>query len=254
MEYLQRPFYCQLRIANSVDRWLNGIQQVLWPPTCVLCGRDGREGIDLCAACEADLPTNACACRICALPLADGTGAGPWCGACLHRQPAYQMSCIPFRYDYPLDHVVRGLKYRCDVASGRVLGELLARRIVARHEPLPEAMVPVPLAVRRYRKRGYNQATELALRIRAHTGVALRLDIASRVRETQEQTALSRRARRKNVRGVFAVREPLHVRHLAIVDDVVTTGSTVNELARALLHAGAERIEVWAIARAGGTT
>ncbi len=156
---------------------------------------------------------------------------------------------MPFRYAYPLDHVVRGLKYRNELACGRVLGELLARSILERAEPLPEAIVPVPLARGRYLQRGYNQASELALAIRGLTGVAVKSDVVIRQRETAEQAGLDRKARRRNVTGAFAAVAPLRVRHVAILDDVVTTGSTVRELAAVLRAAGAEQIEIWAIAR-----
>ena len=121
--------------------------------------------------------------------------------------------------------------------------------LLARGTPLPEAIIPVPLALRRYRQRGYNQASELALPIRRVTGVAVRSDIAIRQRETSEQAGLDRKARRRNLTGAFAAVAPLHARHVAILDDVVTTGSTVRELAEVLRRAGVEQIEVWAIAR-----
>ena len=124
-----------------------------------------------------------------------------------------------------------------------------ARCLAARGARLPDAIVPVPLALRRYRQRGYNQASELALSIRRITGVPVKSDVAIRQHETAEQAGLDRKARRRNVTGAFAVAAPLQVRHVAILDDVVTTGSTVRELARVLRRSGAERLEVWAIAR-----
>jgi ComF family protein len=175
------------------------------------------------------------------------------CGACLHDPPPFCSSFVPFRFAYPLDHLVRGLKFRNDLPCGRVLGQLFAGCLLARSEPLPEAIVPVPLAPRRYRQRGYNQASELALAIRRATGAAVRSDVAIRRRETAEQAGLDRKARRRNVTGAFAVVAPLHALHVAILDDVVTTGSTVRELAQVLREAGAERIEIWAIARTQAT-
>ena len=186
---------------------------------------------------------------MCAEPL-PAASAGPGvCGACLRDRPSFQSSFVPFRYAYPLDHLVQGLKFRKELACGRVLGQLLAECLLARGEPLPEAIIPVPLAPRRYRQRGYNQASELALSIRRVTGVAVRADVAIRQRETAEQAGLDRKARRRNVTGAFAAVAPLHARHVAILDDVVTTGSTVRELADVLQRAGAEQIEIWAIAR-----
>jgi ComF family protein len=219
-----------------------------------LCGGAGDEGIDLCRDCAADLPRNEPACSVCAepLPLA-ANGERRVCGACLDDPPAFCNSLVPFRYAYPLDHLVRGLKFRNELACGRVLGQLFANYVIARAEPLPEAIVPVPLAPRRYRQRGYNQASELALAIRRVTGVAITSNVAIRRRETAEQAGLDRKARRRNVTGAFAAIAPLRARHVAILDDVVTTGSTVRELASVLRQAGAEQIEVWAIARTEAT-
>jgi ComF family protein len=167
----------------------------------------------------------------------------------LQDPPPFIRSFVPYRYAYPLDHLVRGLKFRNELACGRVLGELFSRCVLACGTPLPEVIVPVPLAPRRYRERGYNQASELALAIQRCTGVFVKADIVMRQRETAEQAGLDRKARRKNVRGAFTALAPLHARSVAILDDVVTTGSTARELASVLLHAGAERVEVWAIAR-----
>jgi ComF family protein len=205
--------------------------------------------MDLCSACAADLPRNEPACSLCAEPLPGAGIEARVCGACLRDPPPFDSSFVPFRYAYPLDQLVQGLKFRNELACGRVLGRLFAGCLLARGAPLPEAIVPVPLALRRYRQRGYNQASELALSIRRVTRVTVRSDIAIRQRETAEQAGLDRKARRRNLTDAFATLAPLHARHVAILDDVVTTGSTVRELAEVLRRAGAERIEIWAIAR-----
>lgn len=232
---------------------LHKLRATVWPPTCVLCARAGQfPTLDLCAACEADLPINAPACCVCAQPLAGESAGLLQCGACLRRPPRFDASYCPFRYAYPIDHLVRGLKYSGAVAQGRVLSELLAQRIHAtRTAALPEMLVPVPLAPRRFRERGYNQAMELARYVEQRLAVPLRTDLVVRTRETREQVALDKRERRKNIRGAFAALSKLPARHVAIIDDVITTGSTVNELARVLKRAGAQKVEVWALARAG---
>jgi ComF family protein len=239
---------------NRVDVWLSRLRGMLWPPTCVLCGgAAGDRVLDLCAACEADLPRNAVACVICAEPLSGEPGRFLVCGACLHRKPRFDATFCPFRYAYPLDHLVRGIKYHRAVAQGRVLSELLAARLRTMRPdvPPPDILLPVPLAARRYRERGYNQAIELARRVEKRLRIPMCTDLVVRSRETREQAALDKRERRRNIRGAFAVIRNLPARHIAIVDDVVTTGSTVNELARVLKQAGAQRVEVWAVARAG---
>lgn len=241
------------RAHGRIGSTLRKLHAVLWPPTCVLCARTGQSPLlDLCAACEADLSANAPACRVCAQPLSGESAATLQCGACLRRSPLFDASYCPFRYAYPLDHLVRGLKYEGAVAHGRVLSELLARRIhTARTVALPDVIVPVPLAQRRFRERGYNQAIELARYVGKRLKIPIRTDLVMRTRETREQAALNKRERRRNIRGAFAATGTLSAAHVAIVDDVITTGSTVNELARVLKRAGAVKVEVWAIARAG---
>ena len=249
------PHSCQPKFQRWVDRFRHGLLQALWPTNCILCGGAGDSDIDLCRGCAADLPRNEPACAVCAQPLPAGARGGPnVCGACLRDPPPFDSSFVPFRYAYPLDHAVRGLKFRNELACGRVLGQMFASCLLARRAALPEAIVPVPLAPRRYRERGYNQASELALAIRRATDVAVQSNVAIRRRETAEQAGLDRQARLRNVTGAFAAIAPLRARHVAILDDVVTTGSTVRELAQVLRRAGAQRIEIWAIARTEATT
>lgn len=233
--------------------WLRS-QSLFWPSTCILCGNAGAPGSDLCDNCNADLPVNAPACSVCAEPLAaiDCNPSHLMCGACLMRSPRFDLALCAFRYAYPLDHLVRALKYRNSVAPARVLGEALARRVqLERAHPLPSALIPVPLAQERFRERGYNQAIELTRWLSRRLGVRMRADCVVRQRETAEQAGLSRKDRRKNIRGAFSVVRAVDDTHVAIVDDVITTGSTANELARVLKKSGVKRVEVWAVARAG---
>ena len=146
--------------------------------------------------------------------------------------------------------LVAGLKFHDRLAGGRLLGELLARHLLVRGGPLPELILPIPLHPRRLRQRGFNQALELALPLGRRLGVPLDRHSCRRNRATQPQTELDLKQRRRNLRNAFALAGPLPARHIALVDDVVTTGSTSNELARLLKRAGAERVEVWAAARA----
>ena len=227
------------------------LQRVLFPPTCVLCAAPGQDGgFDLCADCASELPTNANACAQCGEQLA-GTTELLVCGACLRKPPKYRSTHCAFRYSYPVDHLVRALKYHDRLTHARVLGELLARSLaITRSHPWPDVLLPVPLAESRFRERGFNQALEIAEQLERCLAIPLRADILERKRITREQAGLDRDGRRKNVRNAFALRATLNAKHVAIIDDVVTTGSTVNEIARVLKRAGAEHIEVWAVARA----
>ena len=170
-------------------------------------------------------------------------------GRCWQHPPAFDACFAPFRYAFPVDRMIQGLKYRRELVYGRVLGQLLARHL-SRRETRPELVIPVPLGVARYRERGFNQARELAMPVCEALDLKLSSQLLARRRETQEQAALDRKERLTNTQHAFALTAPLTARHIAIVDDVVTTGSTTNEISKVLRAAGAEWIEVWAVARA----
>lgn len=234
-----------------VNNWLQRVQGILLPPSCVLCGDRGQAPLlDLCAPCAADLPRNTNACVRCAAPLpVDGT-SGLTCGACLRRPPRFDGAVVPFRYAYPLDRLVRDFKYHGRLAYGRVLGTLLAQHLRARALPLPDLILPVPLHPARHRDRGFNQSSEIARPLTAELGVAVEDGLCRRIRQTEDQTLLTAVQRRRNVRRAFVLERRPGVRHVAILDDVLTTGSTTNEIARTLKRQGVRLVSVWAIARA----
>lgn len=252
-----RPEACQPMLKSAVDivgKLTRTVGAHLWPPRCALCGqsglpRDFSGDLDLCAGCEGDLPLNDNVCEHCAEPLPRQLFQPTLCGACLKQPPIFDACVAPFLYAFPMDRMIQGLKYRGDLAYGRILGLLLARHLEHRRTR-PELVIPVPLADARYRERGFNQARELALPVCDLLGLTLRSDLVIRHRETREQAALDRNERLKNTQRAFSLVAPLHARHVAIIDDVVTTGSTVNEISKVLRAAGAQWIEVWAVARA----
>jgi ComF family protein len=235
--------------VDIIRRLAGAAARCLWPPRCALCGQYGQENLDLCDGCEGDLPLNDNACEHCAEPLPAGHSGLALCGRCLQRPPVFDACVAPFRYAFPIDRMVQGLKYRRELPYGRILGQLLARHL-SRRETRPELVVPVPLGLARYRERGFNQARELALPVCKTLRLTLNSHLVMRCRETPEQASLDRNERLKNTQRAFALTAPLTARHVAIVDDVVTTGSTANEISKVLRAAGAEWIEVWAVARA----
>ena len=144
---------------------------------------------------------------------------------------------------------IHGLKYHAGFLHAHALGTLMARELARRRAPLPQLLIPVPLHRQRLFWRGYNQAAELARAMTRTLGVAVDSGAARRVRRTDDQIGRSAAERRRNVKGAFALERPLDGLHVALLDDVMTTGATLAELARSCRHAGARRIEVWAAAR-----
>jgi ComF family protein len=171
------------------------------------------------------------------------------CGECQRQAPPWHAAWAPFRYGWPLDRLESRYKFGADLAAGRVLSTLWRR------EPcpmaLPQWLLTVPLHRRRLRQRGYNQALELAKPLARALDVSLRQDVLQRTRSTEAQTELDAVSRRRNVRGAFALRAGIALpEHVAVLDDVMTTGATLAECARVLTRAGVQRVDVWALARA----
>jgi ComF family protein len=230
--------------ALKVDRWLRKAAALMLPPRCLLCGETGLERRDLCSACAQALPWTEAACLRCALPLvAAGT-----CGACLQRPPPMTRTHAAFVYGFPLDRLVPRLKFHRDLAAGRLLSELMAQAL--RAVPRPGALVPVPLHASRLRQRGYDQALELARPLARTLQVPLLADALVRSRATEPQSELDAVARQRNLRRAFNV--PLGIAlpdHVALVDDVMTTGATLEAAASTLLRAGVSRVDAWVCAR-----
>lgn len=225
-------------VARRVREWL-------YPPTCVLCGGAGAPGRDLCRGCSADLPWIGAACEVCALPLP----LGGVCGRCQHRPPPFDEAVAALAYRPPVDWLVKRFKFDGRLACGVVMGELLADAVSASDARVPEALIPVPLHPARLRERGFDQARELSRVLSRRLSLPVAGDCLSRTRATSAQAGLDAAGRRGNLRGAFRARKP-PPSSVALVDDVLTTGSTVAECARALKRAGCERVSVWVPARA----
>ncbi|WP_313233286.1 ComF family protein [Stenotrophomonas acidaminiphila] len=229
-------------LVYRVGAALSGL---VFPPLCLVCGEPGTPGRDLCAACAAALPWLERACRGCALPLPATEPDGALCGACQGARSPLAAVHAALLYAAPADGLLRRFKFHGDLAAGRLLAQLMHARLapVAR----PQALVPVPLHLSRLRRRGYDQALELARPL----GRALQLPVLAglhRTRATPPQSALDAAARRRNLRQAFAARGRLPT-HVALVDDVMTTGATVQAAARALRRAGVVRVDAWVCAR-----
>jgi ComF family protein len=229
---------------SKVDECIALLSRSLLPHRCLVCGESGA-GDDLCALCRDALPWNRQACLRCALPL---PRTEPACGHCLKKPPPFAAAKAPFVYSFPLDRLLLRFKFHGDLAAGRLLAQLFCDRLG--RDPMPQALVPVPLHRSRLRERGYDQSLELAKAIARGTGIALHRHALRRVRGTARQSELGLAARQRNLRGAFAVVDDSLPKHVALVDDVMTTGATLRECAQTLLRRGVERVDAWVIARA----
>ena len=234
-------------MVYNYREWLS---LLLFPSQCRLCGVTTGTALKLCPRCLADSPWIRNACQQCSAPLpvhADDSH----CGHCQKRPPAFDTTTALFHYRPPVDYLIKQLKFANELAIIPLLSALLSARLTTRSAPFPSLLVPVPLHQIRLRERGFNQATELARRVGRELGIRSDHRLCTRNRDTRPQSLLSPNARRLNLRNAFSVRHKQVAGHIAIIDDVMTTGHTSNELARVLKQAGAEQVEVWVIARAG---
>jgi ComF family protein len=215
-----------------VDRWIDRVGGLLLPPRCVLCGARGQPPcVDLCAACEASLPVAEQPCLVGPAPL--------------------QRIFAPFAYGHPADHLVHALKYRGQLAVARVLGGLLGQRVeLAGLAAGVDIIVPVPLHPQRHAERGFNQSHEIARWVVQRLRCRLDATLAVRQRDTHPQVGLSGDERRRNLQGAFAADARVRGLRIALVDDVLTTGTTLCELGRTLQAAGARTVEAWCVERA----
>jgi ComF family protein len=218
------------------------------PPRCLVCAEAGCDGHDLCVDCIAALPWNRSACPQCGVPMP----RSDTCGRCLKKPPPIVRAHAAFRYGFPVDRLLPRFKFHRDLAAGRELAGWMIEAL--RDVERPDALIAVPLHPRRLRQRGYNQALELARPLARAFDLPILHHALRRVRDTAPQAGLGALARRRNPRGAFAVgrdlRNPARIpAHIALVDDVMTTGATLFECAKVLQRAGVGRVDVWAVAR-----
>lgn len=229
-----------------VNRWLN-IDQ-----SCLLCGERASPERPLCTPCELELPWLLTQCRCCGLPL---PMAGQLCADCLRQPPFFTRVEAPWRFAFPVDALITRFKHHSQWPYGRLLAELLGRHlqhVYAEGLPQAQCLLPVPLSQPRLRQRGFNQAAMLAQWLSQQLNIPWSQAVLQRVRDTPAQQQLGAKARQRNLRHAFALTNPeaLTFHHVALVDDVVTTGSTANGLARLLLqHTAVTRVDVYCLAR-----
>jgi ComF family protein len=229
----------------------------LFPAVCIICGRtvlhDAAHHSAICGRCDRSLPHNTSCCQRCALPL-PGIGLAPakrLCGQCIRQLPEFDYLLSVFRYEGEIVRKVRQFKFAQRINYARTLGQCMLRYVEQNRQPAAgiDAIVPVPLHTKRIWRRGFNQSAELAREIAGGLSVAIRHDLVERHQHTASQTSLDLKQRKRNLRGAFRVIGDVRGLHILVVDDVVTTGSTVNELAKVLKKAGADSVGVISLAR-----
>lgn len=240
-----------MRKINTVDTsnsraWAESLLDLFLPRHCVACGLASGDS-NLCRPCTAELPRNLNACQQCGLKLS--VLADTLCGNCLKSPPPWQFGVAGLDYRFPVDQLVCRFKFRRDLASGQVLGMQLLAAIQRGNNPLPEVIVPIPLHRSRQFARSFNQAELLARELGKGLQIPVQSHLLSRTRRTRAQSGLDARERRKNTRAAFSSQQTCFC-HVALVDDVMTTGATLAECTRTLKRAGVSCVSVWVAARA----
>jgi ComF family protein len=226
-------------IMHTLSAWIRPIMS----PACFLCCRPAGDS-GLCNACLTSLPiARGARCPVCA----SITVTASQCGRCIQRRPNYDHAIAALEYVSPVDHLVTGLKYSRDLSAARALAFMLAR--ILEREPYPDIVLPMPIAPARLRERGFNQAEEIARYACAGFGLKVSRGVAQRSSSVLPQASLPWRERARNVRGVFRCDTEVTGKTIAVIDDVLTTGATLDELAAVLKRAGAQSVVGWIVAR-----
>lgn len=234
-------------MSTTLPQLLARLTWLIAPGRCVLCGLASQRQRDVCSVCEADLPELPDACPRCALPTAPGV-SGP-CGSCLLRPPRYRSLRAACSYADPADLLVQALKFRGLRAAARVMAEVMYERLPAASLPRDALLLPVPLHPWRQWQRGFNQSALIARELSHLGGWPLLTGAVRRQRSTRPQSGLDRQARRRNLAGAFQTRSGRMPERIIVIDDVVTTGTTLDALTQTLLRAGASEVHAWTFAR-----
>ncbi len=232
-----------------VYNWISIARSRLSPAICLLCGHQARQDM-LCQTCRETLPLTVHRCRCCAIHLPDSSAT--LCGQCISQPPAQDAAFSAFRYQAPVKALLHDLKYRHRLHLSNWLADRFCEALRVNDHPINvEGLIPVPLHPRRQRLRGFNQATELARRISRQLDIPLLKGCLQRCRNTPKQTGLNLQQRKRNLRHAFQLNSTQRLpERVALVDDVITTGSTMRELAALLKQNGVQYVEIWSIARA----
>jgi ComF family protein len=219
-----------------------------WPSTCILCDNQGLENLDLCQFCFDGMTKNNNACSQCAIPYPKNQPRTQPCKQCQTIPSQINRIHAPFLHEGSIRFLIAGLKFNHQYKNARLLGRLLANSLIS--ERFPDCIVPVPLHKKRYQQRGFNQSIEIAKTVSQQLAIPLETDWCYRRKNTPHQVGLSSKARKNNLKNAFAIHKNKAYTHIALLDDVMTTGSTLSEMVAVFKKAGVRTIDCWVCARA----
>ncbi|OGT05872.1 MAG: hypothetical protein A2103_05605 [Gammaproteobacteria bacterium GWF2_41_13] len=235
-----------------MKKHLQQMADYLLPHTCCFCQKKTHRSFELCPPCESQLPRIKQACTVCGKITPYHF---PICVSCLKNPPPFDRTYVLFPYESLAARMITRLKFGYELRYAKILGQLMAHYLIDTwsREPSvekPECIIPIPLHLKRLKERGFNQSVEIARPIQKRLHIPIELYAGHRMRYTQAQSSLPQAERKKNVAKAFATHKNFRANHVAILDDVMTTGYTVSEFSRALRKKGVQKIDVWCCARA----
>lgn len=231
---------------------LHKLETIIFPYICNICKSSSDINFDLCSSCLNKLPVLVDRCYVCGAYL-DKLTESVSCESCQDITRNYDRLCPLFEYTDPISSFITRIKYNRDLKYAKLFGRLFAKRIskfYKSYTELPEVIIPVPLATRKHKIRGFNQSYSIFKYAARELEIKLDLNIVKKVKNTKAQAKLNKNDRKRNLKSAFQVAGDIPYQHIAIVDDVYTTGSTVDAVSYGFRERGVELIDVWVIARA----
>lgn len=224
------------------------IQNLILPTRCLICQKPSNQKYAICKPCQSQLPYLKNTCHRCASILPE-EATKKFCANCLKYPPYFDRTIALFRYQDAIIKLITNLKFNKELVAAKLLGRLFCEHLIQENTLLPDLIIPVPLHIKRLKQRGYNQAIEIAKPVAKKFNIPLLKNSCIRTRHTKPQTELPAGQRKMNIKNAFEIKKSFTGLNIAIFDDVMTTGTTVNELSYCLKKAGAKNIDIWCCAR-----
>lgn len=226
-----------------------------FPHTCVFC-LETKNCLDrdLCEECRKELPLKKPGCKICLADIANKNNIAllaKLCGNCIKNPPLFDQLFAPYSYQNPIDYLITKLKFNKKLIFANLLGKLMVEYLAAiyKNRQKPQIIIPIPLHKKRLRERGFNQALEISKPISKNLQIKIDRFSCQRVKNTVMQSLLPAKEREQNIKNAFAVTNQFKFTHVAVIDDVFTTGNTIREFCKTLKKSGVQKIDVWCVAR-----